>query len=172
MKKKQENLRYELHEKETKYKETLPIEKLYKKMNKNFKKLTRKNLNERIEKLKEIKAFHKPISNIELDDFQAKFFARQEEKAQIRVEKALIERNEFQARTQDIKEKFKTKTLKKLEKLRKEELQKSWQKGLESENRGLKLKEFAEEIKKKHMPKVDKSKVLELELLKQGGKSD
>lgn len=157
----------QLTEKEAEYKEKVSGRKLFKKMQCNFEKYKAKEENFKKKQLEQIKSFHKPISAQELQDFEAKFSNNQIEKERKRAQKKAEFLAFIKDREDEIKQKFSSNILKKMEEMRMKELTKSQQKELLIVNKSIKHKEFFEEVKKKHKPKADTKKQLELEILKE-----
>ena len=158
----------DLEKKELNYKKNLPKEVLYKKMRNNFNRIKTEELQERLQSLIELKKAHarKPLT--ELEDFEDKINAIMDEKNRIRAEKLQKWKEEVIEREAMIKQKFNIAgIIRKMEDLRKEELRRSMEKHLITMNKGVKHKEFFEKVKKEHKPKIDKSKALELELIKE-----
>ena len=157
----------QLTEKEAEYKDKVSGKRLFQKMQYNFEKYKAKEEKFKKKQLDKIKSFHKPISAQELQDFEVKFSNNLIEKERKREQK----KAEFLAfvkdREDEIKQKFSSNILKKMEDMRRQELTKSQQKELLIVNKSLKHKEFFEEVKKKHKPKADTKKMLELEILKE-----
>lgn len=165
-KEKQDNLRAKLLIKEAEYKDyqsKFPVQNLHQKMEKGYIKQRKEEFMVREGKLLEIKESHKPFTNRELLNFEGKFSLILQEKEKLRNEKNLKLKAFLQDREAEIKERFGSNLFKKMETLRKEEQKKD----LLKENKALIHKEFFEEVKKKHKPKIDRCKVLELEVLKQ-----
>lgn len=165
-KSKQETQKAELQEKEAEYKAKMPSQKLFSKMKKDYNSKRKSEENARNQKLNEIHESHKPIFNQELYKFEEKFLNSLAEKDKARYDRFLQMKLDLKEREREIKEKYSTNTLQKLEALRKEELQKELEKDVALINKVLKHKEFFEKVKQYHTPKIDKNKVLELEIMK------
>jgi len=159
--------REELIGKEADYKERLQERKLFEQMQKNYDDYQEKEAKYNEQELEKIKKFHKPISNRELLDFEAKFSSLLSEKEHLRAAKRAEYLAFIKDREEEIKQRFSSNIMKKMEDMRMEELKKTQQKELLLVNKSLKHKQFFQEVKKKHMPKVDNKKKLELELLRE-----